>query len=191
MTSPIRRLITVGFAACAMACGEHTHEVEDYVHMPGQPPHALCAELGPFRLRTAISGLNITSRPASTVLTDSRGRLVGPYTLHVVTSYYGEPQDVCSLLEVTMQIGRRPRVVLHSMNDVEVDVTFEPWLDHAVSGSHRIPLGDRLPFQEDDEVQFTVVFRPPGSDQVHRLRTSYVGRRRRTTTSKLETLLQG
>ncbi|MEM9380577.1 MAG: hypothetical protein AAGB93_11560 [Planctomycetota bacterium] len=191
MKHPLGKSLLVGIAACVIACGEHTHEVEDYVHKPGQPPHALQTELGPFRLRTAISGSNTTSRPASTVMTDSQGRLAGPYTLHVITSYYGETRDVCSVLEVSMQIGRRPPVVLHSINDGEVDVTFEPWLDHAVSGSHRIPLGDRLPFQEDDEVHFTVAFRPPGTDQVHRLRTSYVGRKRRTTTSKLETLVQG
>lgn len=171
-----------------LSCGEHTHEVERYrLKDPSEPE----TKIGPFRLRAVISGE--VSNPGlvnpADVAVDSQGQTTGPYTLHVVTSYYGQTQDVCKLHEVTIQIGEEPVMVLHSENDPVIEVAYEPWLAHAISGSHLVPLGDQLPFQTQKDVVVKVKYQPPGSPDVHNFRAVFVGVKSTTVTSKLDTLL--
>lgn len=185
------RVLAVCLVAGALGCGEHTHEVQDYVLEPGQPLGAHAATVGPFRIRTAISGRSSRSAESTTVFTDSQGSLGGPYSLHLVGSYYGQTREAWRLSEVTMQIGSEPPVLLHSREQPAVEVPFEPWLEHAISGSHVIPLGDRLPFQTDHGVTFSVTFQAPGSDEPRALSTTFVGRARSSKTSKLDSLMRG
>ncbi len=185
--------LTIGCVVSAAfgfgGCGEHTHEVERYRL---KDPSAAETKIGPFRLRAVISGEVSTpglDNPAD-VLVDSHGQLTGPYTLHVVTSYYGQTQGVCKLHEVTMRIGDQPVVVLHAETDPVIDVAYQPWLPHAVSGSVVVPLGDRLPFQTRDDVVVTVKYQPPERPDIHDFRAVFVGDRSKTVTSKLDTLLR-
>ncbi|MEO1082080.1 MAG: hypothetical protein AAFY29_21155 [Pseudomonadota bacterium] len=173
-------------------CGRHTHEIEKYVLLSAdQTEPAPSVAVEPFRIRAVISGEVTQTRAAGSVFTDSRGSLSGPYTLHVMTSYYGQTEEVCELHEITMRIGRRPKLTLHSRDELPLRIAFEPWLEHALSGRHDVALGDRLPFQESDEVAVAVTFQAPGSEQLQTLHAVFVGQKSEVTRSKLEAIVKG
>ncbi|MEM1188234.1 MAG: hypothetical protein AAGI72_06895 [Pseudomonadota bacterium] len=173
-------------------CGRHTHEIEKYVLLSADqttPPSG--DEVEPFRIRAVISGEVTQTRAADSVFRDSSGSLAGPYTLYVMTSYYGQTKEVCELHEITMRIGHRPKLTLHSRDELPLRIAFEPWLEHALSGRHDVVLGDRLPFQESDEVAVAVTFQAPGSDQLQTLHSVFVGQRSEVTRLKLEAIVKG
>jgi len=112
-----------------------------------------------------------------------------------VTAYYGQTQDVCKLHEITIQIGSQPVIVLHAQTDPVIDVAYEPWLPHAISGSHLVPLGKQLPFQTQEDVVVTVKYQPPPPDppaspDIRTLRAVFVGVKSKDASSKLDTLLR-
>ena len=134
-----------------------------------------------------------TQRPDSrdSVFFDTHSVTQPPYTLHISMASYGETLGVAEIRRITMQLEQEPPVALHDENDAVIALTFEPWLEHAVSAGTDISLGDRLSFVDGQSVTIDVQFTLPGLDGVQSIRTVFRGKRAEQETPKLETIMQG
>lgn len=164
---------------------------EDYQRQIDDPRSSFSKTIDQFHIQLLVNATYEQISDCDSLFCDSSGRRGPPYTLVISTSFYGETRDAVAIHEVMLQIEAETPIALHSVENEPIRRSFEPWLDHAVKTSHRIPLVGILPFVEDQEVVITVRFQPPQSTEIRTITTVFRGKRQSVSKSKLMTLLQG
>ena len=173
-------------------CGVSTQHTERYLRDVGNPESSFEKKIDRFHIKLLLNGTREESPESrDSVFFDSVAFVRAPHTLFVSTAFYGTTEDTVEIHNVTMQVDDQTPIVLHESGETPVQLVFEPWLDHAVSATHELPLGDRLPFVDGQHVSFTVEFVPPESTESHSIRTVFRAEFRTREVSKLEMILVG
>lgn len=173
-------------------CGVSTQHTERYLRDVGNPDSSFSKEVDRFRIQLLLQGTrHKTPESRDSVFFDSVAYVRAPHTLYVSTAYYGTTEDTAEIHGITMQVDEQAPIVLHGRDETPIELAFGPWLDHAVSASFQLPLGEKLPFVDGQQVTVEVTFVPPESTKTHSIRTVFRAEYRSRKTSKLEMLVKG
>lgn len=173
-------------------CGVSTQHTERYLRDTGNPESSFEKKIDRFYIQLLLNGTREeSSESRDSVFFDSVAFVRAPHTLHISTAFYGTTREAVEIHGITMQVDDEAPIVLRGRDETPIQLAFDPWLAHAVSATHELPLGDRLPFVDGQQVGIEVEFVPPESTELHSIRTVFRAAFRTRKTSKLEMILAG
>ncbi len=178
-------ILTIAFIAMC-GCGEHTYYGELY------KKHSISgtSKVDEFRIRIIIH----ESHPGWDkgmwffLLSNTNEKHGAPYELIIASTFYGQTNDTVKIHEVKLKIGSQSEIILHSEIDDNMQITYKPWMENAVSGNIKLPLHDKLPFLDGQKVTVTVKYQPPNSSQIYEVETVYVGKVKKRTYTSIDVL---
>ncbi len=179
-------ILTVAFIAMC-GCGEHTYYGELYEQYSKSSG---TSKIDKFSIRLIIreSHPEQNRDALSFLLSNTTEKHGHPYTLIIVSNFHGQTSDTVKIREVKLKKGSQQEIILLSESDNEMLITYESWLEDAVSGNIELPLHDNLPFLDGQKVTVTVKYQPPNSSQIYEVETVYVGKVKKRTYTSIDVL---
>ena len=168
-------------------CAEHKHDMEVYVVKSGE----MITMMDDMRIWLDIkeSSNHDCAMPLFLcVFIDTYQKSGFPYTLRVASRYSGETKDTAKILGLKMKIGSEQEMDMLGKNQDKIEISHNPPADPARPGTIRIPLGDKLPFQEGLQVTCTMTFQLPNSKAINTVKYVFVGTTKRHVYTTMDAL---
>ncbi len=168
----MKNLLAVLVVACVAlsGCAEHKHHREVYVSKSGG-----YRTIGDFRIRLMVlethkNKLEGAFSKLVFLMSNTNEESGFPYELLVVSDYSGESKEATRILGLEMQVGSEMTVNLLTTRQNLIEISNTP-----VAETIYLPLGDRLPFRDGQQVTFTMIFQPPGSEETTTVKYVFEG----------------
>lgn len=169
----LTKMVVVFICTVLAACAEHTSYGEFY-----KPTYSSAKEGKPFNIDAYIRGSSDIEDNATMwryLFFDSHQQIGAPYRLIVVSRYYGIPDKDVSLVSVLLRLNKSQQVLVIKPEE-ETFISYEPWLEHAVSGNIEVGLNGILGFHEGNEITIIVDYINPITGKREQFEKSFVGR---------------
>ncbi len=169
-------------------CAEHEHFSETYVLKSGRQYY-----VNDFRIWLVLGAKHSHYNKdkwsqIKYLFTDTHEESGYPYTLLIGSRYTGKLKETAKIFDLKMKVGDQEEIDLLRQHKAVLEIAYDPPTNPLMPGTMEFPLGDQLPFQEGQQVTFTMTFRAPDNKQTQILEYTFEGKTKNHTYTTMDVI---